>query len=249
MLINCQFVNHLLSCSYVLLTQFKHQKMLFSSLVFCLLCEKKVKKVVYTRNFSHLEPQKFALAKHKRLPICDVSLLQSFHARYIYQLFEAILFPLAAPQNGNRQESSVRAPAPTSLLSPPSRDSHPAEIGSSTTTRNPPAVFPTYPQMTDGVDPVLTTAYSSIYRANEKPIRRSPVRFQGLSTIPSSSSFDDSLEVGSTARLSRSETRPTSSLGLRPVIANNSGILSFSFKLSFFSLVMCCLTSRLRGCL
>lgn len=128
--------------------------------------------------------------------------------------------------NGNRQESSVRAPAPTSLLSPPSRDSHPAEIGSSTTTRNPPAVFPTYPQMTDGVDPVLTTAYSSIYRANEKPIRRSPVRFQGLSTIPSSSSFDDSLEVGSTARLSRSETRPTSSLGLRPVIANNSDALA-----------------------
>ncbi|RMX60147.1 hypothetical protein pdam_00010105 [Pocillopora damicornis] len=128
--------------------------------------------------------------------------------------------------NGNRQESSVRAQAPTSLLSPPSRDSHPAEIGSSTTTRNPPAVFPTYPQMTDGVDPVLTTAYSSIYRANEKPIRRSPVRFQGLSTIPSSSSFDDSLEVGSTARLSRSETRPTSSLGLRPVIANNSDALA-----------------------
>ena len=93
--------------------------------------------------------------------------------------------------------------------------------------------------MTDGVDPVLTTAYLSIYRANEKPIRRSPVRFQGLSTIPSSSSFDDSLEVGSTARLSRSETRPTSSLGLRPVIANNSGILSFSFKLSFFGHVLC----------
>ena len=99
-----------------------------------------------------------------------------------------------------------------------------SELQNGTTSRNPPPAFPMYPAVPEGLDSGVTTAYSSIYRTSEQPGRRSPVRFQGLSTIPPSSSFDDSLEVGGTSRVSRSESRPTSSLGLRPVIANNSGI-------------------------
>jgi len=112
----------------------------------------------------------------------------------------------------------------TSLLSPPSKDIH-GELRNGPTSRNPLPAFPTYPADSGIREPVAATSYSSIHRTNELPGRRSPIRFQGLSSIPSVSSFDDSLEVGGTSRLSRNhESRPTSSLGLRPVMANNSGL-------------------------
>lgn len=112
----------------------------------------------------------------------------------------------------------------TSLLSPPSKDIH-YEPRNGPTSRNPPPAFPTYPADAVMQEPSAAVSYSSIHRANELPGRRSPIRFQGLSSIPSASSFDDSLEVGGTSRLSRNhESRLTSSLGLRPVMANNSGL-------------------------
>ena len=85
--------------------------------------------------------------------------------------------------------------------------------------------FPVYPSESEVREPHINTAYSSIYSSNDQLGRRSPVRLHGsvLSTIPSASSFDDSLEVGGVSRLSRNETRSTSSLGLRPAIANSSG--------------------------
>ena len=112
-----------------------------------------------------------------------------------------------------------------SLLSPPSKDIH-AELRNGPTSRNPLPAFPTYPSDSGVREPGAAAAYSSIHRTNEPPGRRSPIRFQGLSSIPSVSNFDDSLEVGgtSTSRFPRNESRPTSSLGLRPVIANNSGL-------------------------
>lgn len=111
-----------------------------------------------------------------------------------------------------------------SLLSPPSKDIH-SELLNGTMSRNPLPAFPSYPSDSGVREPGAAASYSSIHRTNEKPGRRSPNRFQGLSSIPSASSFDDSLEVGGTSRLSRNESRPTSSLGLRPVIANNSGMV------------------------
>lgn len=119
-----------------------------------------------------------------------------------------------------------RAPVHTSLLSPPSKDIH-SELRNGATSRNPPPAFPTYPSDFGVREPSATTLYSSIHRTNDQPGRKSPVRIHGLSSIPSASSFDDSLEVGGTSRLSRNEPRPTSSLGLRPVIANNSGTVPF----------------------
>ena len=110
-----------------------------------------------------------------------------------------------------------------SLLSPPSKDIH-TELRNGPMSRNPMPAFPAYPSDSGVREPGAAMSYSSIHRANELPGGRSPIRFQGLSSIPSASSFDDSLEVGGTSRLSRNESRPTSSLGLRPIIANNSGI-------------------------
>jgi len=41
-------------------------------------------KLVPTRNFSHLEPQKFVPANHKKSPIRKIKLPQNFHAtRYL----------------------------------------------------------------------------------------------------------------------------------------------------------------------
>jgi len=126
-------------------------------------------------------------------------------------------------QSTNRQELPSRAPVHTSLLSPPSKDIH-AEHQNGPMSRNPLPAFPSYPSDSGLREPGAATSYSSIHRTSEPPGRRSPVRFQGLSSIPTASSFEDSLEVGGTSRLSRNESRPTSSLGLRPVIANNSGL-------------------------
>ena len=111
-----------------------------------------------------------------------------------------------------------------SLLSPPSKDIH-SEVLNGTMSRNPLPAFPSYPSDSGVREPGAAASYSSIHRTNEQPGRRSPIGFQGLSSIPSASSFDDSLEVGGTSRLSRNESRPVSSLGLRPVIANNSGMV------------------------
>lgn len=120
-----------------------------------------------------------------------------------------------------------------SLLSPPSKDIH-SELLNGIMSRNPLPAFPSYPSDSGVREPGAAASYSSIHRTNEKPGRRSPNRFRGLSSIPSASSFDDSLEVGGTSRLSRNESRPTSSLGLRPVIANNSGMV-------FLVVVLVCL--------
>ena len=117
-----------------------------------------------------------------------------------------------------------RAPVHTSLLSPPSKDVH-AEHQNGPMSRKPLPAFPSYPSADCGLrEPGAATSYSSIHRTSEPLGRRSPVRFQGLSSIPTACSFEDSLEVGGTSRHSRNESRPTSSLGLRPVIANNSGL-------------------------
>ena len=118
-----------------------------------------------------------------------------------------------------------RASGHPPLLSPPSKDIH-SGILNGGVSRNPLPSFPAYPSDSGVREPGVTTAYSSVYGTNDQPGRRSPVRLHGsvLSTIPSASSFDDSLEVGGVSRLSRNETRPTSSLGLRPTIVNNSGI-------------------------
>ena len=111
------------------------------------------------------------------------------------------------------------------LLSPPSKDIH-SGILNGRVSRNPPPSYPAYSADSEVRNPGVTTAYSSIYSANDPPGRRSPIRLHGntLSTIPSASSFDDSLELGGTSRLPRNESCSTSSLGLRPTIANSSGI-------------------------
>lgn len=145
-------------------------------------------------------------------------MVQHFENFYVILFFTDLL-----SQNTNRQDLPSRAPLHMSLLSPPSKDIH-AELRNGPTSRNPLPAFPTYSSDSGVREPAATTSYSSIHRTNELPGRRSPIRFQGLSSIPSASSFDDSLEVGGTSRLSRNESRPTSSLGLRPVIANNSGV-------------------------
>ena len=129
-------------------------------------------------------------------------------------------------QSVNRPTESLgRASVHPPLLSPPSKDIH-SGILNGGVSRNPSPSYPVYSTDSEVRDPGLTTAYSSIYSTNDPLGRRSPIRLHGntLSTIPSASSFDDSLEVGGTSRLARNESRPTSLLGLRPTIANNSGI-------------------------
>lgn len=132
------------------------------------------------------------------------------------------------PLNVNRpNEPPSRAPVHPPLLSPPSKDIHP-RILNGRVSRNPPPSYPAYSADSEVRNPGVTTAYSSIYSANDPPGRRSPIRLHGntLSTIPSASSFDDSLEVGGTSRLPRNESCSTSSLGLRPTIANSSDALA-----------------------
>lgn len=117
-----------------------------------------------------------------------------------------------------------RPPVHPPLQSPPSKDIN-SGILNGGISRNPVPSFHLYPSESEVRKPHLNTAYSSIYSTNDQLGRRSPVRLHGsvLSTIPSASSFDDSLEVGGVSRLPRNEMRSTSSLGLRPAVANSSG--------------------------
>ena len=117
-----------------------------------------------------------------------------------------------------------RPPVHPPLLSPPSKDINPGILNGGIS-RNLLPPFPAYSSESEVREPHINTAYSSIYSTTDQLGRRSPVRLHGsvLSTIPSASSFDDSLEVGGVSRLPRNETRSTSSLGLRPAIANSSG--------------------------
>ena len=140
-------------------------------------------------------------------------------------LFSFLFF---VPQNINRpSESSTRAPVHTPLLSPPSKDSH-DKVPNGGFSRNRGPSYSAHPAETEVRDPGVATAYSSLYTATDPLGRRPPIRLYGntLSTIPSASSFEDSLEIGeSSSRVRRNEACSTSSLGLRPTIANNSGIV------------------------
>ncbi|CAH3192912.1 unnamed protein product, partial [Porites evermanni] len=131
-------------------------------------------------------------------------------------------FPLSI----NRpSESSTRAPVHTPLLSPPSKDIH-DKVPNGRFSRNSVPSYSAHPPESEMRDPGVATAYSSLYTANDPLGRRPPIRLYGntLSTIPSASSFEDSLEIGeSSSRVHQNEACSTSSLGLRPTIANNSG--------------------------
>ena len=132
------------------------------------------------------------------------------------------------PQNINRpSESSSRAPVHTPLLSPPSKDIH-DKVPNGRFSRNSVPSYSAHPPESEMRDPGVATAYSSLYTANDPLGRRPPIRLYGntLSTIPSASSFEDSLEIGeSSSRVRQNEACSTSSLGLRPTVANNSGIV------------------------
>lgn len=137
---------------------------------------------------------------------------------FIWSLFTGL-------QNTQRStELPGRPPVHPPLQSPPSKDIN-SGILNGGISRNPVPSFHLYPSESEVRKPHLNTAYSSIYSTNDQLGRRSPVRLHGsvLSTIPSASSFDDSLEVGGVSRLPRNEMRSTSSLGLRPAVANSSG--------------------------
>ena len=142
--------------------------------------------------------------------------------------YNGILSYFFVPQNINRpSESSSRAPVHTPLLSPPSKDIHDG-VPNGGFSRNRGPSYPVHPAESEVRDPGVATAYSSLYAANDPLSHRSPIRLYGntLSTIPSASSFEDSLEIGeSLSRVRRNEACSTSSLGLRPTIANNSGIV------------------------
>lgn len=141
------------------------------------------------------------------------------------------------PQNINRpSESSSRSPVRTPLLSPPSKDIH-DKVPNGGFSRHPVPSYSAHPAESEVQDPGVATAYSSLYTANDPLGRRPPIRLYGntLSTIPSASSFEDSLEIGeSLSRVRRNEACSTSSLGLRPTIANNSGTMHKERSLEFF---------------
>lgn len=141
------------------------------------------------------------------------------------------------PQNINRpSESSSRAPVHTPLLSPPSKDIHDG-VANGGFSRNRGPSYSAHSAESEVRDPGVATAYSSLYTANDPLGHRSPIRLYGntLSTIPSASSFEDSLEIGeSSSRVRRNEACSTSSLGLRPTIVNNSGIVCKEISLEFF---------------
>ena len=146
---------------------------------------------------------------------------------FLFTQWYLVLF-FFVPQNINRpSESSTRAPVHTPLLSPPSKDSH-DKVPNGGFSRNRGPSYSAHPAESEVRDPGVATAYSSLYTANDPLGRRPPIRLYGntLSTIPSASSFEDSLEIGeSSSRVRRNEACSTSSLGLRPTIANNSGIV------------------------
>lgn len=122
-------------------------------------------------------------------------------------------------------ELPSRPPTQPPLLSPPSKDINSGTVNGGIS-RNPAPSFHAYSSESGVRDPnVVSTAYSSVYGTDDQLVHRSHARLHGsvLSTIPSTSSFDDSLDIGSTSRLSRNEARVPSSLGLRPSIVNSSG--------------------------